>query len=163
MLLILSHMWPVPLIKTISDHDTHKPHTHTQRLREGKSFLMTCKRMRRHLNLWFWPASGKSLQQIGPTLCHPDQLMKMKPKIAVFTDTNISHQLFSRFALGNSPKAEQPTPVPQEKHVQREHHLLSVNQRWVLGWMLFVLLSMIAAYIVGGLLRNVNVLLLLVH
>ena len=84
--------------------------------------------------------------------------MKMKPKIAVFTDTNISRQVFSRFALGNSSKAEQPTPVRAEEHVQREYQLLSVNQHWVLGWMLFVLLSMVAAYIVGGLLRNVNIL-----
>ena len=67
--------------------------------------------------------------------------MKMKPKIAVFTDTNISRQVFSRFALGNSPKAEQPTPVPQEVHVQWEYQLLSV----------------VAAYIVGGPLTSVSI------
>ena len=83
--------------------------------------------------------------------------MTMKPYIAVFTDTNISRQVFSTFALGNS-SAEQPTPVPQEEHVHREHHLQSGSQRWVLGWMLFLLLSMVAAYIVGGLLRNVSIL-----
>ena len=27
---MLTHMWPVPLIKTISDHDTHKPYTRTE-------------------------------------------------------------------------------------------------------------------------------------
>ena len=81
-----------------------------------------------------------------------DQLIMMKPNIAVFTNNTISRQVFSRFALGNSSKAVQPTPVPQEEYVHREHQLLSVGQCWVLGWLVFVLLTMVAAYIVGGLL-----------
>ena len=81
-----------------------------------------------------------------------DQLIMMKPNIAVFTNNTIPRQVFSRFALGNSSKAEQPTPAPQEEYVHQEHQLLSVGQRWVLGWLVFVLLTMVAAYIVGGLL-----------
>ena len=44
-----------------------------------------------------------------------------------------------------------------EEHVHREHHLQSGSQRWVLGWLVFLLLSVVAAYIVRGLLRNVSI------
>ena len=87
-----------------------------------------------------------------------DQLIMMKPNIAVFTNNTISRQVFSRFALGNSSKAEQPTPVMSEEHVQRKHHPQSGSQRWVLGWLFFLLLSVVAVSIVGGPLRNVSIL-----
>ena len=45
-----------------------------------------------------------------------------------------------------------------EEHVHREHHLQSGSLRRVLGWLVFQFLSMVAAYIVGGLLRNVSIL-----
>ena len=145
-------MWPVPLNKTISDHDTHKPHTRTE-IERRQVFLDDLKEDENK----FEPLILACLKEKPPTdrpNFHDihDQLMKMNPKLAVFTDTNISRQVFSRFALGNSSKAEQPTPVPQEEYVHQEHQLLSVGQRWVLGWLVFVLLTMVATYIVGGLL-----------
>ena len=84
-----------------------------------------------------------------PTFCDiHDQLMMMKPKMAVFTDTNISPQVFS------SSKTDQPTLAAQEEYVHSEHHQLSVSQCWGWGWFAYVLLGVVLAYIVGGLLRN---------
>ena len=153
-LFMLTHEWPEPLIKTISDHDTRRPHTRTE-IERRRVFLDDLKKAEKV----FEPLILACLKEKPPTdrpNFHDihDQLMKMKPKIALFTDANISRQVFSRFALGNSSKAEQPTPVPQEEHVHREHHPQSGSQRWVLSWLFFVLLSMVAAYIVGGLLRS---------
>ena len=157
-LFMFTHIWPEPLIKTISDHDTCKLHTRTE-IERRQAFLDDLKEDEKK----FEPLILACLKEKPPTdrpNFHDihDQLIKMKPKmkpnIAVFTDTNISCQVFSRFALGDSYKPEQPTPVPQEEHVQREHHLQSGSQRWVLGWLFFLLLSVVTAYIVGGLLRS---------
>ena len=152
-LFMLTHEWPEPLIKTISDHDTRKHRTRTE-IERRQAFLDDLNEDEKK----FEPLILACLREKPPTdrpNFHDihDQLMKMKPKIAVFTDTNISHQVFT-FALVNSSKAEQPTPVPQEEHVHREHHLQSGSQRWVLGWLFFLLVSVVAAYIVGGLLRS---------
>ena len=152
-LFMLTHEWPEPLIKTISDHDTRKHCTRTE-IERRQAFLDDLKEDEKI----FEPLILACLREKPPTdrpNFHDihDQLMKMKPKIAVFTDTNISHQVFT-FALGKSSNGEQPTPVTQEEHVHREHHPQSVSQCWLLGWLVFVLLSMVAAYIVGGLLRS---------
>ena len=150
-LFMLTHEWPVPLIKTISDHDTRKHRTRTE-IERRQAFLDDLNEDEKK----FEPLILACLREKPPTdrpNFHDIQLMKMKPKIAVFTDTNISHQVFT-FALGESSKVEQPTPVPQEEHIHREHQLQSGSQRWVLGWLFFLLLSVVAAYIVGGLLRS---------
>ena len=149
-LFMLTHEWPEPLIKTISDHDTRKHCTRTE-IERRQAFLDDLNEDEKK----FEPLILACLREKPPTdrpNFHDihDQLIKMKPKIAVFTDTTISRQVFT-FALGDSSKAEQPTPVPQEEHVQREHHPQSENLRWVL---FFLLLSMVAAYIVGGMLRS---------
>ena len=156
-LFMLTHILPVPLIKTISDHDTRRPHTRTE-IERRQAFLDDLKEDEKK----FEPLILTCLKEKPPTdrpNFHDihDQLMKMKPKLAVFTDTNISRQVFSRFALGDSSKAEQPTPVPQGEHIHREHHLQSGSQRWVLSWLVFLLLSVVSAYIVGRLLRNVSI------
>ena len=129
-LFVLTHTWPVPLIKTISDRDTRKLHTRTE-IERRQAFLDDLKEDEKK----FEPLILACLKEKPPTdrpNFHDihDQLMKMNPKLAVFTDTNISRQVFSRFALGNSSKAEQPTPVPQEEHVHRERHLQSGSQRF---------------------------------
>ena len=149
---MLIHEWPGPLIKTISDHDTRKPYTHTD-IERRQAFLDDLRYR------GFEPLILACLKEEPPT-DRPtfydihDQLMMMKPKIAVFTDVNISHQVFSRFALGNSSQADQPTPVTQEEHVISEHHQLSVSQHSWVGWFVCVLLGVLVAYIIGGLLRS---------
>ena len=47
--------------------------------------------------------------------------------------------VFSRFALSDSSKAEQPTPVIPEEHVHREYHLQSAVRDPALGFGLVVL------------------------
>ena len=155
---MLTHEWPEPLIKTISDHDTRKPYIRTE-IERRQAFLDDLKEDEKMFKLLILACLKEKPPTDRPNFhdIH-DQLMKMKPKIVMFTDTNISYQVFSRFALGNSSKAEQPTPVMSEEHVQRKHHPQSGSQRWVLGWLFFLLLSVVAVSIVGGPLRNISIL-----
>ena len=152
-LFILIHEWPGPLIKTISDHDTRKPYTRRE-IERRQAFLDDLTGGEKV----FEPLISACLKEEPPTdrptfFDIHDQLM-MEPKMAVFTDANISRQVFSRFALGNSSKADQPTPVTQEEHVHSEHHQLSVSQHSWVGWFACILLGVLVAYIVGGLLRS---------
>ena len=72
-------MWPVPLIKTISDRDTHKPHTRTE-IERRQVFLDDLKEDENK----FEPLILACLREKPPT-DQPkfydihDQLMKMKP------------------------------------------------------------------------------------
>ena len=87
---MLTHMWPEPLIKTISDHDTRKHRTRTE-IERRQAFLHDLNEDEKK----FEPLILAYLKEKPPTdrpNFHDIQLMKMKPKIAVFTDTNISHQ-----------------------------------------------------------------------
>ena len=155
-LFMLTHEWPIPLVKTISDHETRKLHTRTE-IERRQAFFDDLTEGEKVFEPLILACLKEEPPTDRPTFCDiHDQLMMMKPKMAVFTDTNISRQVFSRFALGNSSKADQPTPVTQEEHVHSEHHQLSVShgQRWAWGWLVFLLISMVAAYVVGGLLRS---------
>ena len=90
-LFMLTHEWPEPLIKTISDHDTRKHRTRTE-IERRQAFLDDLKEDEKK----FEPLILAYLREKPPTdrpNFHDihDQLMKMKPKIAVFTDTRSSH------------------------------------------------------------------------
>ena len=153
-LFMLTHDWPVPLVKTISHPETRKPLTRTE-IKRRQAFLDDLTEAEKVFEPLILACLKEEPPTDRPTFCDiHDQLMMMEPKMAVFTDTNISRQVFSRFALGNSSKAEQPTPVTQEEQVHSEHHQLSVSQGWAWGWLVFLLISMVAAYVVGGLLRS---------
>ena len=139
---------------------THRPFqtmTHTS-LREGKPFLITWKRLgEKKFEPLLLACLRKKPDRPNFHDIH-DQLMKMKPKIAGFTDPNILRQLFSRFALGIT------APKQSSLHLlcQRNTYNGSINccQRTSVGCF-FLLLSRVAAYIVGGLLRSDSI--LLVH
>ena len=150
-LFVFTHDWPVLLVKTISHPEIRKPHTCTE-IERRQNFLDDLTEAEK----MFEPLILACLKEEPPTdwpnFCNIHD--RQMPEMAVFTDANISRRLFSRFALGNSSKADQPTLVTQEEHVHSEHHQLSVSQGWVWGWLVFLLISMVAAYVVGGLLRS---------
>lgn len=152
-LFMLTHEWPAPLVKVISDHDTRKIYRRTE-IERRQALLDDLKDAEKE----FEPLILACLKEEPPTdrpSFHDihDQLMKAKPKMAVFTDTIVSHQVFSRFALGNSSKVELPTPVAPEEREHIQHRQPSVSKHSGLAWVVCVVISVMAAYFLGGLLR----------
>ena len=67
---MLTHMWPVPLNKTISDHDTHKPHTRTE-IEKRQVFLDDLKEDEKKFEPLILACLREKPPTDWPTLCHP--------------------------------------------------------------------------------------------
>ena len=161
-LFMLTHCWPTPLVKIVSDHETGKPyHMHTE-IERRQHFLADLTETEKVFEplildcLKEEPADRPSFSVIH------DQLVKANSKMVRFTDTNVSHQVFSEFALHNNSDTEQPIRAAQEDQGPSQHNQQqpSASQRWDWGFwsrvMVVVLsvLAVLAAYMIGGWLRS---------
>ena len=160
-LFMLTHSWPAPLLKIVSDHETRRTHRRTEIERRQAFFNDLTEAEKVFEPLILDCLKEEPTDRPSFSVIH-DQLVKANPKMAEFTDANVSCQIFSKFAMCSDSSAEQPIPAAQDDHGPGQHYQLqpSMSQHWswvVQSWMVIVILSVLAvlvAYRIGGWLKR---------